>query len=268
MKNRRGSTRAKQFLNEIGMGEISKIPMKRIVSSLGAIYIEEPINNSDGKIIRGKSKAIIKVNSEIPYDERKRFTAAHEVGHLLMHDKLDLEVHDENSNTLNWFKNAENQAKKGKQEWEANDFASELLMPEKLFREEASKEAFSPKLVKNLANRFKTSITSTIYRILDLDVHPLFIVYIYKGKVKYWKKSNDFWVKVKENTTQTPPDDSVALEYIEDGYNYIYSGNDKAQPIYKSTWFELKGDEEDSPFFEYCVPTKQYKNIVSVVWQE
>lgn len=268
MRNRKGSVRAKQFLEDIGVDEITEIPMKRIVSSLGAIYIEEPLKKSDGKIIRGEKRTIIKVSSSILYEERKRFTIAHEIGHLLLHDRLDLEIHDENSNTLNWFKNVENQAKKGRQEWEANDFASELLMPENLFRKETNNKPFSPRLIKELAQRFKTSITSTVYRILELNIYPLFIVYVYNGKVKYWKKSSDLWVKVKENTTQKPPEDSVAMEYIEANYDYIYKEDEKAQEIYKSTWFELKKDENDSTFYEYCIPTKQYKNIVSVIWEE
>ncbi|WP_293872273.1 hypothetical protein [Flavobacterium sp.] len=35
----------------------------------------------------------------------------------LLHDKLD--IHDENPNTLNWFNNTVQQAKKGIKEWEA-----------------------------------------------------------------------------------------------------------------------------------------------------
>jgi hypothetical protein len=50
--------------------------------------------------------------------------------------------------------------------------------------------------------------------------------------------------------------------------NHIYTGNDKAQTIDKSIWFELKDDEDDTDFFEYCIPTKQYKTIISVIWEE
>ena len=43
---------------------------------------------------------------------------AHELGHFFLHDKL--EIHNDNSRTLNWFK-VENQAKRGLQEFEANE---------------------------------------------------------------------------------------------------------------------------------------------------
>jgi hypothetical protein len=80
-------------------------------------------------------------------------------------------------------------------------------------------------------------------------------------------KSNNFWVKVKDITKLMPPEDSVALEYIDANYEYLYSDKEKAQQIYKSIWFELKDDEEDSNFFEYCIPTKQYETIISVIWE-
>ena len=91
--NHKGSIRAKQLLKEIGCDEITDFSMKLLVSGLGGILIEEKLKNSNGKIVRGQSKTLIKINSEIPYESKKLFTIAHEIGHLLMHEKLD--VHPE-----------------------------------------------------------------------------------------------------------------------------------------------------------------------------
>jgi len=264
--NRKGSIRAKALLDEIGFDEITDLSMHQFVSGLGATLIEEPLSNSDGKIIRGRKRTLIKVNSEIPYEEKKRFTIAHEVGHYLLHDHL--EVHNENSNTLNWFNNAEQQMQKGIQEWEANDFAAELLMPEKVFRTEVAGRGFSPILLSDLASRFKSSITSVVFRFLHLDIRPLFIAFIHNGKVRYWKKSDDLRGWVKDLIKLPPPEDSVAQEYLDANYDFIYTGQDKQQQIYRSTWFKLSEYQEDSDFYEYCIPTKQYKTIISVVWEE
>lgn len=266
-ENNRGSRKAKELLDEIGFDDITGISMDLIVAALGATLIEQPLKNSDGKIIKGKSKTLIKINSGIPYKEKRRFTIAHEIGHFLLHDKLDLEVHNENSNTLNWFKNTEEQAKKGTQEYEANDFASEFLMPEKVFREFVLRKYFSPDLIKEISIRFQTSLTSVIYRFIKLDIFPLFVVFITDGIVKYWQKSSDLNCWVEDITKLPPPKDSLAFEYIEANYEFIYSGNQKAQTIYKSTWFKLKPNECDTEFFEYCIPTKQYKTIISVIWE-
>ena len=264
-KNSRGKIRAQELLCEIGYDEVTHVPMKFLVSGLGATLIEEELQNSDGKIVRGKKKTLIKVNSMIPFESKKRFTIAHELGHFLLHEKL--EDHSENSKTLNWFKNTENQLKRGIQEWEANDFASELLMPEALFRKEAEGIPFTPDLVKTLSERFKTSITSALIRCVKLDIHPLLIVYISDGMVRNWDRSSSWKYFVNDYTKVAPPNNSVAQEYIDAEYNFIYQGKEKAQEIDKSTWCKLYPDEEDSDFFEYCIPTKLYKTIISVVWE-
>jgi len=266
MNSSKGALKAIKLLEEIGFDEITEIPMDILVSGLGATLIEESLKNCDGKIIKGRKKTLIKINSDISYEGKKRFTIAHEIGHYLLHEKL--EVHNENSNTLNWFMTAENQAKQGIQEKEANEFAIELLMPSKIFQKEAHGKMFCPELIKHLSDRFKTSITSTLFRYCELkNLHPIFIVFIYNGTVKYWKKSQDLYVKVKDIVKLNPPVDSVAQEYIDANYEFIYSGKEKAQPIEKSTWFVLDQYTKDTPFFEYCIPTKQYKTLISVIWE-
>lgn len=261
--NSKGKNRAKEILEDIGFDEVTKISNSDLVRGFGVIFIFEPLDNADGKIIRGKKRTIIRVNSLIPYPERIRFIVAHELGHYFLHYKL--EVHTDNSRTLNWF-NVENQAKRGLQEFEANDFASELLMPEKVFREFVLGKYFSPDLIKELSIRFQTSLTSVVYRLITLNIFPLFLVFIADGIVKFWRKS-DLKCWVKDITKLSPPEDSVASEYIDADYDFVYTGNEKAQVISRSTWFKLSEYQEDNEFMEYCIPTKQYKTIISIIWE-
>lgn len=263
-RNKKGSRKAKEVLVEIGFDELKGLSNEEIVNGFGIIFISEPINNADGKIIRGKSRTIIKVNSNIPYPERIRFVVAHELGHFFLHDKLDL--HSDTSTTLNWF-DVENKAKRSIQEYEANDFASELLMPEESFREFIVGKRFDPSLIKDLSVRFGTSLTSVVYRLLDLDVVPLLVVFIIKGVVKYWRKSDDLKGWLKALTKLPPPEDSVAMEYLDADYDFVYTGDDKAQEISRSTWFELHESQEDESFYEYCIPIKSYEIIISVIWE-
>jgi Zn-dependent peptidase ImmA (M78 family) len=264
-RNRKGANKAKEVLKDIGFEEITNIPFATLVGAFGATYMETEMDNADGKIIRGTSKTIIKINSCIRNPEKKRFTVAHELGHLLLHDRLEL--HKDTGSSLNWFQHTEKQAKRGIQEWEANDFAAELLMPENLFREVCADKSFSPQLLMELSVRFQTSITSVIFRYYQLDLHPVFIVYIHKGIVKYWLKSTDLIVYVSDYLKLPPPEDSVAQEYLENNYATLYTKEENTQEIYKSTWFTLPRDELDQPFYEYCIPMKKYETLLSVVWE-
>ncbi len=267
-KSKRGAIRAKALLKEIGCDSIVDIPMDILVSGLGAFLVEEPLSNSDGKIIRGNKKNIIKINSEIPYEGKKRFTIAHELGHLLLHNKLELEEHSDNDLTLNWFKSSIEQMKRGVQEWEANDFASELLMPSDLFYKKQKGKKFSPELIRNLSSFFNVSITSVAFKYFELGDCPLCLIHSHNSKVSYWKRPDDYPHFIIDRTQSKLPDDSVALEYFEKGK--IYPKEHSKQPIWKSTWFKLNDweDDRDYNFFEYCIITSSCNTVLSMVWEE
>lgn len=267
MRTTNGHQYAQTLLNNCGFDEITDLPMDLFVAGLDATLIEEPLTNCDGKIIFGNSKSIIKVNSQIQFPERKRFVIAHEIGHLVMHKNMQLQ--DDTFANFNIIAGMENVLKNGKQELEANEFASELLMPEKLFLKEARGKPFSPLLIKRLAERFKASLTATVFRYLQFDLHPICLVFINDGKVKYWKKSDDLKVWMSDYNRLAPPSDSVAAEYIQANYDFKYKLEEKVQVIKKSTWFSLnRYNDEDTDFYEYCIPTKKYKTILSIIWED
>jgi Zn-dependent peptidase ImmA (M78 family) len=258
---------AQKLMSDCGMDEITNLPMDLFVAGLDAVLIEEALKNCDGKIIFGDHKAIIKVNSQIQFPERKRFVIGHEIGHLIMHKNMQLP--DDTFASFNIIAGMERALKNGTQELEANEFASELLMPEKIFLKETKGKKFSPMLIKQLAERFKTSLTATVFRYLQFDLHPICLVFIENGKVKYWKKSDELKVWLGDYNRLPPPINSVAMEYIQKDYAFVYSFEEKAQQIKKSTWFVLNEyDNEDTDFYEYCIPTKRYKTILSIIWED
>lgn len=259
--------KAQQLLENCGLDEITGMEMDLFVSGLGAMLIEEKLTNCDGKIIFGNNKVVIKVDSTIQFTERKRFVAAHEIGHLIMHRNMQLP--DDIFSNFNIIAGMEKALKNGKQELEANEFASEILMPEKLFLKEAIGKKFSPLLIKQLAERFKTSLTATVFRYLQFEqLHPICIVIIENGIVKYWKKSDDLKVWLGDYTRLAPPSDSVAAEYLQRNYDFVYKFEEKVQTVNKSTWFNLGEYDVDTNFYEYCIPTKRYKTILSIIWED
>src|SRR5712672_2902210 len=126
--------KAQQLLANCGLDEVTDLSLDLFVAGLDAILIEEPLTHCDGKIIPGNTKSIIKVNSQIQWPERKRFVVAHEIGHLIMHKNMQLP--DDTFANFNIIGGMEKTLKNGTQELEANEFASELLMPEPLFLKE------------------------------------------------------------------------------------------------------------------------------------
>lgn len=263
----KGAWVAQQMLKECGIDDPTEIPLELILSGRGATLRYEPLKNSDGRIVFGDRKSIISVNSNLQFEGRRRFATAHELGHHEMH-RNSLEVHNENESTLSWFDDKVNRSKKGIQEAEANQFASELLMPTDIFLKECSNYRFSPDLVRHLSDRFQTSRTSTVFRYMELGSHPICVFYCFNNKLRYWKKSEDFKNFIVDRINLSPPEDSVAAEYFKEGK--IYTKNQSKQQIWKSTWFYLKEWEDDMnySFYEYCIVTPSHNTVLSVVWEE
>jgi Zn-dependent peptidase ImmA (M78 family) len=261
----KGASTARKILRDCGLDEISHSDLEYLVSYRGAILVEEEMHNADGRIIHGKNRSIIKINNKIKYIGRKRFTIAHELGHYEMH--RDYPIHSD-SKSLDWFDSALKNLKGGIQELEANEFASELLMPMEIFKNECRYKKFNPELLRRLAERFGTSITSVAFKCVELDIHPVCIFYIDRGKVKYWKRSDSLDEWVTDRYQMPPHRHSVASEYISAGYEYIYSRENLQQSIDKSLWFTHNQNDNSENYYEYCIPTKQYQTLLSIVWKD
>jgi len=262
----KGKSRAISLREEIGIDDPFEVDLEDLVTAYGGLVQYKKMGDIDGRIVYGQKISTIYINSEIQYEGRKRFAIAHELGHLLMH-KGSL-MHDDSKSSLSWFNETEKQLKKGIQEFEANQFASEYLMPSELFYENAKKKPFGADLIRSLSERFGASLTSVAFNCFVSDIHPIAMFHIFNGKVRYWKRSKDFRGFLKNTTKLSPPENSVALEYIEANYKPIYNSDELVQPIDKSTWCELRDGERDTEFFEYCIVTQSHKNILSIIWEE
>lgn len=262
----KGASNAIRILEENGFDDLLDYSLDLFAYGLGATVKYKNLLNSDGRIIFGKKNNLIEINSNIEFEQKKRFTLAHEIGHLVMHKGMD--IHNDNDATMSWFNNKEKQATHSKIENEANEFASELLMPSKLFIEKQKGKKFSPQLLRDLAEYFKTSLTSVAFKYLQLGNHPICLFHSFNGRVSYWKRPDEFPHYIVDRTKLSVPEDSVAYEFFESGK--IYRKSQSSQPIWKSTWFELKHweDDKDFDFYEFTIITPSYNTVLSVVWEE
>jgi len=248
---------ARSVIEELGIEDIPSIDIADLIVYHNGIVNEKDLKNSDGRLVMKNGKSIVTVDSKIEFPQRKRYVLAHELGHMLLHSDHTASFTDDDS-TLEGYK-------RGPQEKEANDFAAELLMPADKFSKACEKKKFNPQLLFDLANRFNTSITSTVYRYIDLGNHPLAVFYSKHGKVQYWKKSKFMYYKISDINKLDVPRNSVAEEYYR--FNTIYKNND-IQEIEKTIWFELGKYDNNSPMYEYCIITPRYNSVLSIIWED
>ncbi|NOQ71162.1 MAG: ImmA/IrrE family metallo-endopeptidase [Crocinitomix sp.] len=263
---------ALELLSDFGLSDLRSTDILDVISALDIPLKFKSLTGCDGRIIHGDNKSLIVINENIEFDTRIKFTVAHELGHYLMHRDSPI-IHSDNISSMSWFNN-KNKELIAQQEYEANTFASELLLPTEIFKKEIQGIKFSPHLMKQLASKFGVSLSSMIYRFVEFGNQPICAFYCRKNIVNYWKKSPLFTYQIKEVTKLSPPDDSVAAEYFEDGT--IYIKEEAIQEITKSVWLVKRNksdyagadDFENDKFYEYCMVYSAVDLAISVIWED
>lgn len=250
---------AKDVLHECGLEDPTELPISEIILGRKAFYQESPLLGKEGEIVSVGGRSIITVNSNIKYDTKKRFVAAHELGHYEMHRDLTPIIIDTEYDLINWYK-------AGQQETEANEFAAEFLMPSELFHGECKGKSFGPEIIDQLAHRFQVSKTASILRFVKKGNYPVCVVYCHDNKMKWFKMSEDFRYFLQFQRDHQPPSGSVVDELFTQ--NRSYFDDERRQEIWKSTWFLLNPDEQDKVIYEYCLYAKSYGYALSVLWEE
>lgn len=106
---------------------------------------------------------------------RQRFTIAHELGHLFLHNNgvLDGVYVDRSAEYTIEFRNEVSSSGEVRKEREANAFAAALLMPKSLLLEEIEQHhlnlADDDSLIV-LAKKFNVSVSAMAYRLLNLGL--------------------------------------------------------------------------------------------------
>lgn len=259
-KYSKAELKAKQVLDECGLDDPTELPLNEIILGRGAFYEELPLEGKEGEIVSYNDRSIITVNSNIQFNTKKRFVAAHELAHYELHRNIKPVISDTEADLLSWYQG-------GEHEMEANEFAAEFLMPSELFYKECFKKKFSPKVIEELANRFQVSKTAAILKFVKRGNHPVFIVYCKDNKMKWFKHSEDWRYFSLFERDQPPPSGTVASELFTT--KKFYQNDELEQQIWKFDWFKPKyKDEEDSPFYEYCLFVKSYNYSISVIWEK
>lgn len=251
---------ARNLFDECGIVDPLQLPIEEVLRSKNIIIKEEPIDGAEGRILMNKNSGIITIDSHIDIPSKKRFILAHELGHFELHRGQQTGFNDTDETLNHWYK--QNLIE---EEIEANAFAAEYLMPTDLFIYECLGRIFNHKVIENLASRFQVSKTAAILKFAEHGNHPVFVVCCQNNKMKWFKKSHDFYHYSLFESNLPPPSGTVAQEVFEKGMGYF--GDEKTQPIWKSDWFKMKGTESDSEFFEYCLFVPSYNYMLSVIWE-
>lgn len=136
----------------------------------------------EGSLVRtnGTRKWTMLLNARVSNGRRQRFTFAHELGHFMCHRDLRDKFED-SEETLNDFHD--------EIESEANVFASWLLMPANLLRDEFQSAPWETGTLRAIGNRFECSLQASALRYVQLCSKPVAFVVSRDGMIIWAAKS-------------------------------------------------------------------------------
>lgn len=178
----RASAAALELLQQFAITTPRDIQVQNLATACGAVVIEAPLEGCEARLVRGRTRGVIRVRSTIPESGRKRFAAAHELGHFLLHADVS-QYFICTADDLRDYRHSP-------VEIEANRFASHLLMPAFLFRPRCRNKDPNIATVQVLATEFETSLTASAIRFVEESGH-LCTVVLSRDKVIEWAKSSE-----------------------------------------------------------------------------
>jgi hypothetical protein len=159
-----------------------------IAKQLDLTIEEEELDGFDGCLVRpiGVPIGVIGIRRDIRETSRKHFTVAHEIGHFVLpgHDQADGVCTAKDLNRWTW-------AQKDLEQ-EANRFAAELLIPTRIAQPIVKGRGPSLDTLKEMADKFGTSLSATAWRFCELTSAPCAFVWSSNRKVVWSKTSADF----------------------------------------------------------------------------
>jgi len=241
---------SESFLRRFGLN--SRDRLTEIAAEFGIDVLYRPAESFDGALlrIRDAQRGCIVINSGIREESRKRFTLAHEIGHLVLPGQQEVSAPCKQQRIENW------DADLYRPELEANRFAAEILMPRGLIAEFVQSEP-SLESIRSIAQLCGTSLTASAVRLITLTPHRAAVVWSQNQKILWSKLSEGFvrWIR----KGQVRKNSFAAQCYRKQ------SVPDQLAPVPASAWLYEKGLQEGAQIWEQSVGLKNYGAVLSLL---
>lgn len=230
---------AERLISEFGIAAPSEIDIEAIAYNRGIEVFYERLRGCEATLLGVGNRAIATINPSSSRG-RERFSVAHEIGHWELHRGQSFRCRSDDV--------IQNYSSDNHREKEADEFASHLLMPTKIFLP-AVRAANRPGLndLQQIANDFAVSLQAISIRLVTLDTLPV-IVAAYSRAKRIWFSMaahipRRWWLK-------------SALDEDSFAYDVLHNGNSYTQPRKQSAdaWFE-NDDADQYELLEQAIPS-------------
>ena len=169
--------------------------MSLLTDPLGLTVKEVDSDGFEGVLVRRADtrKGIIAINKQIREEGRKRFAICHEIGHFILPGHGTERCICKPDNIESWRKGTP------EHEIEANEFASELLLPYKEIQPLVKSKDLTISLAKTLSREFRTSLTATCLKCVEVSDEKCAIVVSVAGAIKWFRRNDHFRYFIRVN---------------------------------------------------------------------
>lgn len=207
-----------------GRGASIKEPAHLTWNSSEGALVRNPENHSEwGIFVNPKARA-----------ERKRFTVAHELGHFVLHRAMQATFNCDKESVYTGIDTLK------AIEREADDFASNLLMPGNMLRDRIDGKRIDIHLLGDLAKEFGVSLEAMCIRLVKYTEQRAVLVYWDNGFLKYqWPSGEARRTRVRLRKTEDPQEPFVGTLAADDEIAQEWDGVDMPA----SAWCTSEGGD-------------------------
>ena len=249
---------AELVLDELGIRSPEDLRLLELIAwERGAMVQYKRLEGAEARLAIVDRKAIISISNSIQDPHRRRFSVAHELGHL--------EMHRQNSIMLCVGKDLDNWERKDADtdlEQEANEFAATLLLPKRFFSPECKGKDPSLDLIVDLARTFDVSLTATALRYLRFCDEACAVVFSQDGYIRWFRGSKKFDVLGVFIDVRSKPDPSSLAASFFQGRTI----QDSPKRVEAATWFEPGRYRDDASVLEQSWAMPNYNAVLTLLW--
>lgn len=243
---------AKKLRDEMGITNPPFLPTSAF-EHLSVSFQGKPLDSCLGMTIRVSGMVGVLVSSEIAENSRKTFTAAHELGHVVIPSHSGIATFkctEKDFNTWN--------AKGTKPlEQEANEFAAEWLMPTEVIKNYSRRE-LDFDMISDFAETFGVSLTAAAIRLVGVTQYEMMLVVSENNFMKYSVKSKDFPYYL--DFGKVPP--TYAQKALKEG-----KSQREFMAVSSDDWFKGR-QPESGEVYECSMKLGRYGTVLTMLWTE
>lgn len=244
---------ADELIRAYSISAPSEIRLEDICMDRKVLVREGPLQGAEAYLIRKGKKGIIRVREDIPEVGRKRFAAAHELGHWEMHEGDD-QFRFCTEDDIGGYQGSP-------LEIEANAFASELLVPTRIASKIYRSATPSLEVVRDLASTFNVSLTAAAVKFVQLSKEDCIVVFSRDGIVRWWRKGKEFSSVPGLERHHPLHEESEACEVFKEGKESA-----KMVKVPSEAWFPWLRSRSELEIYEQSVQLGRYRTVLSLLW--